>query len=134
MKANRLIGEKSPYLLQHAHNPVDWHPWNEEAFATAAAENKPIFLSIGYATCHCCHVMEKESFENEEAARHLNETFVRIKEDADADKADRMVRAFAGTVGRQPSAFTFFLCGLDFALRPGQELVDPILGKTDAPR
>jgi uncharacterized protein YyaL (SSP411 family) len=81
MAANRLIHEKSPYLLQHAHNPVDWHAWNDETFAKAAAANKPIFLSIGYATCHWCHVMEKESFEDEEAARHLNETFVCIKVD-----------------------------------------------------
>jgi hypothetical protein len=81
MTPNRLIHEKSPYLLQHAHNPVDWHAWNEEAFAKATAENKPIFLSIGYATCHWCHVMEKESFEDEEAARHLNEAFVCIKVD-----------------------------------------------------
>ncbi|MGH7595004.1 MAG: DUF255 domain-containing protein, partial [bacterium] len=60
---NRLISEKSPYLLQHAFNPVDWHPWGEEAFAKARQENKPIFLSIGYSTCHWCHVMERESFE-----------------------------------------------------------------------
>jgi uncharacterized protein len=81
MSSNQLIHEKSPYLLQHAHNPVDWHAWNDAAFARAAAENKPIFLSIGYATCHWCHVMEKESFEDEEAARYLNETFVCIKVD-----------------------------------------------------
>jgi len=81
MAANSLIHEKSPYLLQHAHNPVDWHAWNDETFASAAAGNKPIFLSIGYATCHWCHVMEKESFEDEEAARYLNDTFVCIKVD-----------------------------------------------------
>jgi len=81
MAANRLAREKSPYLLQHAHNPVDWHAWDEEAFARARAENRPIFLSIGYATCHWCHVMERESFEDEEAARHLNRTFVCIKVD-----------------------------------------------------
>jgi uncharacterized protein YyaL (SSP411 family) len=81
MSPNRLVNQKSPYLLQHAHNPVDWHAWSEEAFTRAAAENKPIFLSIGYATCHWCHVMEKESFEDEEAARHLNDTFVCIKVD-----------------------------------------------------
>jgi uncharacterized protein YyaL (SSP411 family) len=78
---NRLAHEKSPYLLQHAHNPVDWYAWSDEAFARAGAERKPIFLSIGYATCHWCHVMERESFEDEEAARHLNETFVCIKVD-----------------------------------------------------
>jgi len=81
MKPNRLIHEKSPYLLQHAHNPVDWHPWSDAAFARAAADNTPIFLSIGYATCHWCHVMEKESFEDEEVARALNDTFVCIKVD-----------------------------------------------------
>ncbi len=81
MAPNRLVYEKSPYLLQHAHNPVDWHAWSDETFAKAKAENKPIFLSIGYATCHWCHVMEKESFEDGEVARHLNETFVSIKVD-----------------------------------------------------
>ncbi|MEJ5359971.1 MAG: thioredoxin domain-containing protein [Desulfobacterales bacterium] len=81
MATNRLAREKSPYLLQHAHNPVDWHAWNEEAFARARTENRPIFLSIGYATCHWCHVMERESFEDEEVARHLNRTFVCIKVD-----------------------------------------------------
>ena len=69
---NRLIHEKSPYLLQHAHNPVDWYPWGEEAFAKARRENKPIFLSIGYSTCHWCHVMAHESFENEEVAAIMN--------------------------------------------------------------
>jgi len=81
MTTNRLIHEKSPYLLQHAHNPVDWYPWGEEAFARAAQENKPIFLSIGYSTCHWCHVMERESFENEEVAKTLNDFFVSIKVD-----------------------------------------------------
>ncbi len=78
---NRLIKEKSPYLLQHAHNPVDWYPWGEEAFARAKKENKPILLSIGYSTCHWCHVMERESFENEEIAKIMNEHFVCIKLD-----------------------------------------------------
>jgi uncharacterized protein len=78
---NRLANEKSPYLLQHANNPVDWYPWGEEAFAKARREDKPIFLSIGYATCHWCHVMERESFENEGIARLLNEYFVPIKVD-----------------------------------------------------
>ncbi len=78
---NRLAKEKSPYLLQHAHNPVDWFAWGEEAFAKARKENKPIFLSIGYSTCHWCHVMERESFENEELAKFLNEHFVSIKID-----------------------------------------------------
>jgi uncharacterized protein YyaL (SSP411 family) len=78
---NRLIHEKSPYLLQHAHNPVDWYPWGEEAFAKARAEDKPIFLSVGYSTCHWCHVMERESFEDEAVARVLNELFVPVKVD-----------------------------------------------------
>ena len=81
MAPNHLIHEKSPYLIQHAHNPVDWRPWSDETFALAATENKPIFLSIGYATCHWCHVMEKESFEDEETAGYLNDTFVCIKVD-----------------------------------------------------
>ena len=78
---NRLAGEKSPYLLQHAHNPVDWYPWCDEAFEKAKKENKPIFLSIGYSTCHWCHVMAHESFEDEEVARLLNDVFVAIKVD-----------------------------------------------------
>lgn len=78
---NRLSKEKSPYLLQHANNPVDWFPWGEEAFERARKENKPIFLSIGYSTCHWCHVMERESFEDEETARLMNEQFINIKLD-----------------------------------------------------
>src|SRR5882724_7240333 len=78
---NRLAGEKSPYLLQHAHNPVDWFAWGGEAFDKARAENKPILLSIGYSTCHWCHVMERESFEDESIGKFLNEHFVSIKVD-----------------------------------------------------
>ncbi|MCC2684638.1 MAG: six-hairpin glycosidase-like family protein [Paenibacillaceae bacterium] len=78
---NRLLKEKSPYLLQHAYNPVDWYPWGEEAFAAAKRENKPIFLSIGYSTCHWCHVMERESFEDDEVAQLLNRDFISIKVD-----------------------------------------------------
>ena len=78
---NRLIRETSPYLLQHAHNPVDWWPWGDEAFAEARRLGRPVFLSIGYSTCHWCHVMEEESFESEAIARHLNEHFVCIKVD-----------------------------------------------------
>ena len=78
---NRLIHEKSPYLLQHAYNPVDWYPWGEAAFEKARREDKPIFLSIGYSTCHWCHVMERESFEDEEAAQLINDAFVSIKVD-----------------------------------------------------
>lgn len=80
-RANRLILEQSPYLLQHAYNPVDWYPWGPEAFKKARTEDKPIFLSIGYSTCHWCHVMEKESFEDPEVAKLLNETFISIKVD-----------------------------------------------------
>ena len=78
---NRLINEQSPYLLQHAHNPVDWYPWTDEAFQRAREEDKPVFLSIGYSTCHWCHVMEKESFQNEAVAELLNKHFVSIKVD-----------------------------------------------------
>jgi uncharacterized protein len=78
---NRLAQEKSPYLLQHAHNPVDWFAWNDDAFDKARAENKPILLSIGYSTCHWCHVMERESFEDEKIGKFLNEHFVSIKVD-----------------------------------------------------
>lgn len=78
---NRLVFEKSPYLLQHAANPVDWYPWGEEAFAAAREQGKPVFLSVGYATCHWCHVMEHESFENEEVARLMNEAFINVKVD-----------------------------------------------------
>ena len=78
---NALAKETSPYLLQHAHNPVNWHPWGDEAFALAKKENKPIFLSVGYSSCHWCHVMERESFENEAVAGILNEYFVAIKVD-----------------------------------------------------
>src|SRR3954470_23773796 len=78
---NRLAGETSPYLLQHAHNPVDWFPWGPEALSRARDQDKPIFLSIGYAACHWCHVMERESFENETTAAFLNANFVPIKVD-----------------------------------------------------
>ena len=81
MPPNALIKEKSPYLLQHAHNPVDWHPWTDDTFEKARRKNMPIFLSIGYATCHWCHVMEKETFEDSEAAGYLNDTFICIKVD-----------------------------------------------------
>ncbi len=81
MKSNRLAAESSPYLRQHMHNPVDWHPWGEEAFALARAENKPIFLSVGYAACHWCHVMERESFEDEDTAALMNRLYVSVKVD-----------------------------------------------------
>ena len=78
---NRMVHEKSPYLLQHKDNPIHWYPWAEEALEAARRENKPIFLSIGYSTCHWCHVLEKESFEDEEVAALLNEAFISIKVD-----------------------------------------------------
>ena len=78
---NRLIHESSPYLLQHAHNPVDWYPWGDEAFAAARRDDKPILLSVGYSACHWCHVMERESFENPAIAALMNEHFINVKVD-----------------------------------------------------
>src|SRR5512137_2323609 len=78
---NRLIHETSPYLLQHADNPVEWYPWGEEALARARQENKPILLSIGYSACHWCHVMAHESFEQPDTARLMNKNFINIKVD-----------------------------------------------------
>jgi hypothetical protein len=92
---NRLAHEKSPYLLQHAHNPVDWYPWGEEAFAKARRENKPIFLSVGYSTCHWCHVMAHESFENADVAAIMNREFVNIKVDREErPDVDRVYMTF----------------------------------------
>ena len=92
---NFLASEKSPYLLQHAHNPVNWRAWNEEAFAAARLQDKPIFLSIGYSTCHWCHVMERESFENEQIAGVLNDYFIPIKVDREErPDVDRIYMAF----------------------------------------
>ena len=107
---NRLAQEKSPYLLQHAHNPVDWFAWNEEAFARARTENKPVFLSIGYSTCHWCHVMERESFEQEKIGAFLNEHFVCIKVDReerpDVDKIYMtFVQSTTGSGGWPMSVF-----------------------------
>src|SRR5918994_1559461 len=79
--ANRLAKETSPYLLQHKDNPVDWYPWGEEALKRAREEDKPVLLSVGYSACHWCHVMERESFEDDETARMMNEHFVNIKVD-----------------------------------------------------
>lgn len=93
---NRLIHEKSPYLLQHSHNPVDWYPWGTEAFSAAKEQDKPIFLSIGYATCHWCHVMERESFENQQLAQLMNETFINIKVDREElPEVDSLYMEFA---------------------------------------
>ena len=109
-KPNRLIKEKSPYLLQHAYNPVDWYPWGEEAFAAARRESKPIFLSIGYSTCHWCHVMEHESFENDSIAETMNSFFICIKVDReerpDVDKVYMSaVQAMTGSGGWPLSVF-----------------------------
>ncbi len=108
--SNRLAREQSPYLLQHAHNPVDWYPWGEEAFAKARAEEKPVFLSIGYSTCHWCHVMERESFENPKIAELLNRDYVAIKVDREErPDIDRIymtfVQATTGSGGWPMSVF-----------------------------
>jgi hypothetical protein len=110
MHTNRLAREKSPYLLQHAHNPVDWFAWNDEAFEKSRRENKPIFLSIGYSTCHWCHVMERESFEDESIGKFLNEHFVSIKVDReerpDVDKIYMtFVQSTTGSGGWPMSVF-----------------------------
>jgi len=107
---NRLALEKSPYLLQHANNPVDWLPWGDEAFEKAKREDKPVFLSVGYSTCHWCHVMERESFENESLAQVLNEHFVSIKVDReerpDVDRIYMLfVQASTGSGGWPMSVF-----------------------------
>lgn len=107
---NRLINEQSPYLLQHAHNPVDWYPWGDEAFQRAKAENKPLIVSVGYAACHWCHVMERESFEDESTAAFMNEHFICIKvdreehPDVDALYMDA-VQAISGSGGWPLNAF-----------------------------
>ena len=101
---NRLFLETSPYLLQHAHNPVDWYPWGDEAFEQARRLRRPVFVSIGYSTCHWCHVMEEESFEDEEIARFLNENFIAVKVDRE-ERPDvdaiymKAVQGFSGTGG-----------------------------------
>ena len=108
---NRLIHETSPYLLQHAHNPVDWYAWGEEAFANAKAADKPILLSIGYSACHWCHVMERESFENEAIARLMNELFVNIKVDREErpDLDEIYMNAVQMLTGRGGWPMTMFL-------------------------
>jgi uncharacterized protein YyaL (SSP411 family) len=100
-KPNRLIREKSPYLLQHAYNPVDWYPWSEEAFVKAKVQDKPVFVSIGYSSCHWCHVMEKESFDEEEVAKLLNLAFICIKVDREErPDLDGAYMAVCQTMGR----------------------------------
>jgi len=103
---NHLAKEKSPYLLQHASNPVDWYPWGEEAFELARKEDKPIFLSIGYATCHWCHVMEKESFENSDVAKTMNETFINVKVDREElPQVDNFYMEFAQAMMSTPGGW-----------------------------
>jgi uncharacterized protein len=108
---NRLIHETSPYLLQHAHNPVDWYPWGDEAFDRARREDKPILLSIGYSACHWCHVMERESFENEKIAALMNEKFVNIKVDREErpDLDEIYMNAVQVLTGRGGWPMTMFL-------------------------
>jgi uncharacterized protein len=110
-RANRLADETSPYLLQHAHNPVDWYPWGDEAFARARAEAKPVLLSIGYSACHWCHVMERESFENADIAALMNDRFVNIKVDREErpDVDDVYMRAVQLMIGRGGWPLTVFL-------------------------
>ena len=109
-RSNRLLHEKSPYLLQHAYNPVDWYPWGEEAFQRAVAEQKLIFLSSGYSTCHWCHVMARESFTDPEIAAFLNEHFISVKIDRE-ERPDvdgvymEFCRLFTGTGGWPLSVF-----------------------------
>ena len=108
---NRLARERSPYLLQHTSNPVDWYAWGEEAFARARAEDKPIFLSIGYSTCHWCHVMEHESFEDDTTAAFMNEHFVNIKVDREErpDVDGIYMQAVQAMTGRGGWPMTMFL-------------------------
>ena len=111
MHTNHLIGETSPYLLQHAHNPVEWYPWGDEALGRARRENKPILLSIGYSACHWCHVMEHESFENEEIAALMNDHFINIKVDREErpDLDEVYMNAVQMLTGRGGWPMTLFL-------------------------
>ena len=108
---NKLAHETSPYLLQHAHNPVDWHPWGEEALARAQREDKPVFLSIGYSACHWCHIMERESFEDETIAAFLNAHFVSIKVDREErpDLDDIYMTAVVSMTGQGGWPMSVFL-------------------------
>src|SRR5487761_1101852 len=108
LNPNRLIMQKSPYLLEHAYNPVDWYPWGDEAFQKAKKENKPIFLSIGYSTCHWCHVFRKESLEDPDIAGFLNSNFVPIKVDREErpDVDEIYMKAPCGTGLTGPPATT----------------------------
>ncbi len=142
VKPNRLIHEQSPYLRQHAQNPVDWFPWGDEAFAKARAGQKPIFLSIGYSACHWCHVMERESFENEEVASLLNTGFVAIKVDREErPDIDRLymtaVQATTGRGGWPMSVWLTpdrepFYCGTYFPPDSFRQLLERIRGVWEA--
>ena len=111
MQRNRLAAETSPYLLQHADNPVDWHPWGDEALFAAKRENKPILLSIGYSACHWCHVMTRESFEDPETAALMNQGFVNIKVDREErPDLDALYLKALQAMGRRPGwPLTMFL-------------------------
>jgi uncharacterized protein YyaL (SSP411 family) len=134
---NRLVHEKSPYLLQHAYNPVDWFPWSEEAFAKAKSEDKPVFLSIGYSTCHWCHVMEREVFEKHEAASILNDNFVNIKVDREErpDIDHIYMEACQAMTGRGGWPLTIFMtpdkkpffCGTYFPLTQFKHLISTVI-------
>src|SRR5918999_4399599 len=108
---NRLASETSPYLLQHKDNPVDWYPWGEEALGRAREQDRPILLSVGYSACHWCHVMERESFEDEETAAYMNERFVSIKVDREErpDVDDIYMEAVQGMTGQGGWPLTVFL-------------------------
>jgi len=108
---NRLFLESSPYLLQHAHNPVNWYPWSDEAFALAKQLNRPVMISIGYSTCHWCHVMEEESFDDEQIARFLNENYIAIKIDREErpDLDAIYMRAVTAMTGRGGWPMTVWL-------------------------
>src|SRR2546425_318258 len=133
---NRLIHETSPYLRQHAHNPVDWYSWGEEALARAKAENKPILLSIGYSACHWCHVMERESFENPDIAQIMNEHFINIKVDREErlDGAVKDLSAFYepvnggfGDAPKFPTPPPFHMLLRQFARTKDQKCLDMTL-------
>jgi uncharacterized protein YyaL (SSP411 family) len=113
MAKNHLASETSPYLLQHVNNPVDWYGWNDESLKKAKDENKPIFLSIGYSSCHWCHVMAHESFENKDVAEFMNENFVNIKVDReerpDIDDIYQKVCQIATGQGGWPLSELIFL-------------------------
>ena len=144
---NRLAHTTSPYLLQHAHNPVDWWPWGEEAFAEARRRDVPIFLSIGYSTCYWCHVMERESFESEAIAHQMNEKFVCVKLDREErPDVDEIYMAATVTmtghggwpmsVFLNPHTLEPFFCGTYFPAmaRPGMQTPSfPVFGTSLAP-